>query len=107
MNTTINETKATNCPRCAGKGRISAFSYNKGGTCFGCNGTGSIYSMVSRPMTDAEMIASLAAIGLSIMPQETTKAPTGDWFFDMMPTAEESALEAAAMIGARRLLEIA
>jgi hypothetical protein len=62
--------------------------------------------MVTRPMADDEVIASLATLGLYIMPQETTKAPTGDWFSDMMPTEAEAALEAAAMIGARRLLEI-
>jgi hypothetical protein len=36
--------KAKNrCPRCMGHGRISCFSYNKGGECFQCGGTGIFY----------------------------------------------------------------
>jgi hypothetical protein len=107
MTTSVIETKATTCPRCAGKGRLAIFSHNKGGSCFQCQGAGVIPTMITRPMSNDEVIASLAALGLYVMPQETTKEPTGEWFFDMMPTEAEAALEAAAMIGARRLLEIA
>lgn len=32
--------KATNCPKCMGSGRISAFSHIKAGVCFSCGGSG-------------------------------------------------------------------
>ena len=107
--TTITEFKARSCTKCGGHGFLSAFQHRKGGECFRCGASGVDPQMVevTREMTDAEVLAALASIGLPVVMIETQRAETGDYLADLFLTEAEVANREAAMIGARAALAAA
>lgn len=48
--------KEHTCERCNGIGWIPAYNHIKGGICFGCNGTGSYFTLLNEPSNRTEYL---------------------------------------------------